>query len=195
MFANDNHMPWSHFRCPNSCASTACPNNHRPGSNLLSVSDFTSVSHSSSRRTVHYIWDESIYCKASPTLRKYPTEFTCRTSTRPCGRNWRATTHKFQRGGTQIFWLQVVTCSSSGDRSSTKLVWTTTNGFRPDTAKVYALGTGFCRTYRSGGSRSSIFEAFSIKLCRSASWQATRRQIRYPVSHKSLAGWGKDLSQ
>lgn len=61
------------------------------------------------------------------------------------------------------------TCNSAGVRSSTRLVWITTKGLRPAMASVYAFGTGFCRTYNSGASKSRMPAASSISLCRSAS--------------------------
>lgn len=58
--------------------------------------------------------------------------------------------------------VQIQTCNSFLVRSSTRLVCTTTNGFCPLMAKVYAFGTGLCRTYRSGASIFSICAASVI---------------------------------
>lgn len=52
-----------------------------------------------------------------------------------------------------------VTWSSFLVNNSTRLVWTTMNGFLPLIARVYAFGTGFWRIYRSGASIFSILDA------------------------------------
>lgn len=62
------------------------------------------------------------------------------------------------------------TCSSFLERSSTRLVWTTINGFLPLIASVYAFGMGFWRTYRSGASVFNIFAASCNNWWRSASY-------------------------
>lgn len=73
-------------------------------------------------------------------------------------------------------WILNGTCSSFLERSSTRLVWTTINGFLPLIARVYAFGTGFWRTYRSGASVFNIFAASCNNWWRSVSCWRKKKQ-------------------
>lgn len=81
---------------------------------------------------------------------------------------------------------QITTCNSFRVRSSTKLVCTTTNGFFPLMANVYAFGTGLCRTYRSGASMLSIAAASVINLWSSESWYIEQLYEPTNVEHNFL---------
>ena len=42
--------------------------------------------------------------------------------------------------------VEILTCTSRGSNSSSRAVCMTINGFLPPISKVYAFGTGFCRS-------------------------------------------------